>query len=455
MTHHRPADQPRRLVDQLRVNPVRRFIWRPVAVILAVAALTAVSLWIDALLATGVDRAIPLTVARSYLTTIAGTMVTATVVVFWIRGLLVTSNAGRFPARILSGYLRDRYQQTVMGMMIAVFVMASIVLLWLPDDPADGAPNPPMPALSLFLTALATVVALLVIVQSIDTGVRSMHEQRLLRGLLEEALPIIERDYPEHCPSDEPPAGLPDGGSVVRAATIGWVASVDDDAILGSLPPGSVCRRCVRVGDFVTPATRLCRITTPDGTEGPDLPGDEVRAAFEIGETRSHENDIGFALRSMVDVALSGLADGSTDRTTAREAIPHIGAVLRLLVIRDGPPMASSDDEGRWMVLEGEPDYERYLDEAFEDLRREGRDPLTARVLLGTIEELVDAAVEAGRPERAAVLRRQVELIVAQAGHELSLDAERRWVQERATEIDGADELLDRGSHSATLGARR
>lgn len=417
--------------------------------ILCAAALTALSLLLDAVVSTPLDRAIPVDTARTYLATIAGTMVTATVVVFWIRGLLVTSNANRFPGRVLSGYLRDRYQQTVMGVMIALFVAASIVLLWLPDAPAPGRPSPDMPVISVLLAAAMTVVALLVIVQSIDTGVRSMHEQRLLGRLLEEAISVIDREYPEHCPEPEDPPPPSSDGITVRATQIGWVRSIDDAAMLRALPAGSICRRDVRVGEFVTPATRICRVETPEGQE---FSVEEVERAITLGETRSPTDDIAFALRSMVDVALSGLAAGSTDRTTAREAVPHIGAVLRLLVIRDGPAQAWSDHEDRWMVVSGDPDHVRYLNEAFEDLRREGRDPLTAMVLLATIEELVGTAIDAGKPERARNLRRQAELIVEQAQHDRSLDAEMRWIQDRASEIPGSDELFNGdGPHALSV----
>lgn len=402
---------------------------RSLALTVLTAAVAAGTAWVDRTVSLPWDRSIPLESVRSLLAAVAGTMVTATVVVFWIRGLLVGNRSNRFPARVLEGYLEDRYQQRLMGLTIGVFVAAAVVLLALPTSARAGGGGP-TPSLSVVLVSTLTVGALVAIVQSIDTGLRSLNEHRVLRQILDSGLDSIDAHYPEETPPDPTPPDTP-ATVPLRSSRTGWILRIDEAALLGALPEGSVCELYVSVGQFVTPATRVCGVSTPDGRPPPAA---EVEAAVVLGDTRSTEHDVSFAVRNLVDIALSGLASGGNDRTTAREAIVHLGALLRPLVTRDGIPRARRDDAGRWLVRQTGPDHVGMVDEALEDLRDVGTDPLTARTLLAVIDDLVDAAVDAGKEERADRLRRHADLIVNRV-RRLRATADADWVQERASRI--------------------
>ncbi|MFP3899367.1 MAG: DUF2254 family protein [Acidimicrobiia bacterium] len=408
----------------------RLAVGQALALILATATLTAGSVWLDRAVSLPWDESLPLASVRSFLAAVAGTMVTATVVVFWIRGLLVGHRSSRFPTRVLEGYLEDRYQQRLMGLTIGVFVAAAVVLLTLPDSRAASGGGASTPFISVALITTLTVVALLAIVQSIDTGLRSLNEHRLLRSILDSGLRVIEAAYPE---SNPPGPAPPDAEATVplRSSTTGWIQRIDEDTLLGALPPGSVCELHVSVGQFVTPATRVCSVSAPDGSSPAAA---DIEAAFELGETRSTEHDLSFAVRNLVDVALSGLGSGGNDRTTAREAVVHLGALLRPLVTRDGIQRARRDDAGRWLVRQTGPDHVGMVDEAFEDLRDAGTDPLTARTILAVIDDLVDAAIDAGKPARAERLRRHADLVVDRVrAQRPTPDAD--WVRDRAAHI--------------------
>ena len=359
--------------------------------------------------------------ARTLLATIAGTMITATVVVFWIRGLLVSTRSGDFPNRVLSSYLDDPEQQWLMGATVGIFTFATVVQLAVPGASAD-----PVPTLSIATTALGTVAALIAIIYSISSGADAMHEQRILRRIVDATLQTIERRYPDGRPSgeippDEPgttqpsdtqPSNTPASNTpssntqcvVVRSTRLGWLRSVADERILGELPDGGVCRRTLAIGNFVSPGQRLCVLSVEHPE--PDL-AERVEAAFELGVTRAPDDDISFGLRNIVDIALAGMGDGA-DRTNAREAIEHLEAVLRPLVVREGPARAHRDDRGRWMIRSEHHDFMAYLDDALEDLHDAVTDVRTRRLLATTVENLVDAAETAGRHDRARAMRRYI-----------------------------------------------
>jgi uncharacterized membrane protein len=380
-------------------NRVVRRSWRPVVAVVTSALLAIGTLLVDRMVGLAWDDEISKSGARTFLATVAGTMITATVVVFWIRGLLVSTRAGSVPIRVLSSYLDDPDQQWLMGATVGIFVFASTVLFAVPVGDTGSVPT-----MSIAVTGLGTVAALVGIIYSISSGSDAMHEQRILRRIVDTTLSAIERRYPDgqSAGAVPPEKSAANETVIVRSTRFGWLRSVHDEQLLDELPDGSQCRRIVAVGSFVHPGERLCELAV-DGPK-PDL-ADRVEAAFELGDTRTTDDDISFGIRNLVDIALDGMADGA-DRTTGREAIEHLEAVLRPLVVREGPPPAYRDDHGRWMIRSPNHDFEAYIDDVLEDLHDAAADARTRRLLDATVLDLIDAAEATGRHDRARVLRR-------------------------------------------------
>lgn len=417
---------PRPLVSRLAAPRRPTAFLRPLTIAL-LAALGAIGIRVleDRVASDVVWLTMDPSVARTFLASVSGTMITATIVVFWVRGLLVTTHAGRMPNRILSDYLADRYQLWVMGTMVGVFTFAVVGFISVSVGQAEGQPQISA-GVTIGITAVASVVALLAIVQSISSGVRSMHEQRIMRKVMETAFRVIERDYPElsdEGADDEAPEPDPDA-ETIPATQIGWVRACDEDRLFASLPPGTTCWLDARIGDFVSPAASLCRVATdrPD-----DLDRAGIESAFTIGETRDNDNDLSLSLRNLVDIALGGLVEGA-DRTTAREAILHLGAVLRPVVVWEGPARTHHGDDGQMIVRYSEPDFAHHLHDVFQDLARAGADPVTARTLMKVVDQLREAAALAGRHDRVKVLERDADLIMQHVRDDGAGDRALQWV---------------------------
>lgn len=367
--------------------------------------------------------------ARAYLATIAGTMITATIVVFWVRGLVVSTHAGRVPNRVLSDYLADRYQQWVMGTMVGVFTFAAVSVLALSVGTSEDPTQEASGALSVVFGTVLAITALLMIIQSIDTSVRSMHEQRLLRRVVESAFGVIERDYPQRCDQSDEELDLPDGEPVetVSSTEIGWVQAVNEEALVEAIPPRATVWLEARIGDFVSPATCLCRVSPPT-SDGLDHAA--IQQAFTLEDTRDPDRDLALALRNLVDIAMGALADRA-DQTTGREAIAHLGAVLRPIVAWDGPARVHHGRDGQRLVRGAEPDYVHYLNDAFTDLGRLGADPVTAQRLLLVLGDLSEAARAAGRLDRVQVLDREADFVWERLHRNGVSESELEWLRSR------------------------
>jgi uncharacterized membrane protein len=126
-----------------------------------------------------------------------------------------------------------------------------------------------------------------------------------------------------------------------------------------------------------------------------------LRAAVALGEERSMDQDVGFGLRQLVDIAARALSPGINDATTAVQVVDQLHDLLRRLVTRPLPGYRTADAHDRTVVVVPEPDFPQYLDLAVEEIRRWGaEDPRIRDRLTGMVRDLLTVA----RPENIACL---------------------------------------------------
>lgn len=357
--------------------------------------------------------------AQALLSGVAGGMITAAAVLFWVRAMLVQLAADQFSPRVLQPYLDNRLQRGLMAFVIGTFVYSAVALLH-----QSGSPGA-TPVLTLLVAIGLATGVLLAIVGALVNGARSTRIEEVVHAVADETLQAVRRHHPERGPNGGEPHGRPqepDGDAhVVRANTAGWVRWVSGETLLAALPPGSTAHLEVGTGDFVGTGTPVCAIWPP-----PDHPAAidvEVHAAIGLGRERSRDGDIVLGLRELVDVATASLAPGTPDSTAGLETIVHLGVVIRELLRRDPPPSSWADDAGRRVHQVRTLTLDDYVGLAFDQIRtRFGDDLTTASTLLKTLGRVAHDLDSDGNGDRAVCLRRQAELVVATFAHSDPLD---------------------------------
>lgn len=355
--------------------------------------------------------------ARSLLSTIAGATITVAGIVFSVTVVSVQLASSQFSPRVLRGFLRDRLQQNVIGIVVGTFTYCLLVLattrLTGPDD--EGALAPSLPVTVALLLA---VVSILAIVAFIDHSARSMQAGEIIRRVTEETRARVARLHPENAhdaaapPTEEvsPPHGV--RPEVVRAWRDGWVQQLDPQALLAATAEGSYVRLDTRVGAFVVEDTAVLTVWG----EGVDI--ERVRAAIQLGNGRTMQQDVLFGIRQLVDVGLRSLSTGVNDPTTADEVIVHLAAVLADVLQRGMPPRVHVHD-GRLLVIAAAFDHADHVHRAFDQLRRAAASqPAVLLRILRTLAQLDALMADADLQHRRVPLRRQAALVLATAeGH--------------------------------------
>lgn len=135
----------------------------------------------------------------------------------------------------------------------------------------------------------------------------------------------------------------------------------------------------------------------------PDLVAD----AFTIDLYRTVEQDPGFGIRQLVDIALKALSPGVNDTTTAVSCIHYLGVILtRTAGRRIEVPLERVDDEVR--VLPCGVTFSALLSLAFDEIRQCAEGNVVILKLLMTTASGVAAATT--RQVRRDAVRRQLSL---------------------------------------------
>ncbi|MBW0108605.1 DUF2254 domain-containing protein [Pseudonocardia sp. KRD-182] len=394
------------------------------------AALAAGSLALDRWL--GPDRTpswlhVDPSVAQALTTGFGSSLLFVISVVFMVRMWAVQMSAEPLSARVRRRFLSDPVQRHAMGALVGSMTFVILVARAVPDADAGGS----VPQVSVAVACAIPVMAAVLVVFALRNATHWGEIGRLIRWMTDNCLRVIEDTHP---PLDRdrpagPPATIPrgadDAGHPVLAHDSGWIQQIDLDAVLDALPPQATVELSVRAGDFVTEGIRLATIRTgPTGAPHERVTA-AVRAAVEIGADPTLEQDLGYGIALLVDIAERAGSETGSDSTTVREVILHLGIVLRALLLRDLPPTWRTAGAGRAVLLPHQQSFGDYVSIAFERIRLTGaQSPTIARCLLSTIEMLVGQLEDAGLPDRAAPLVREARLVLDSAKESLTLSAD-------------------------------
>lgn len=354
--------------------------------------------------------------ARSILSTVAGGTIGAASVVFSLTLVAVQLASSQFSPRVVRGFLGDRFQQVVMGVVVGTFTYSLVVLRVVQEPLDDSNAEPFLPQVSVLIAILLAVLSLLAVLASIDHTAKSLRVGTLLDGIVAETVAVVEFRYPHRDSSDEErsirlggtsvvPApseessSTPDGDEtdppadalVVRSEVSGWVTQISLEGILEHAPERSTVVIESPVGTYLYPGSPLVSVW-PVLADQRDHVETTLRNTLQIGPTRTLQQDVSFGTLQLTDIALRALSPGVNDPNTAIESIVRIGRVLSALLQHDLNTDSLSSDN-RTIIRRGELSTHDYVDSALEPIRRYAKsEPVVLHSLVRTLGMAADTA---------------------------------------------------------------
>ncbi len=413
--------------------------------------------------------------SRALLSAIATGTIAAASVVFSLTLVAVQLSSSAYSSRVLRTFLRDRVQQNVIGLVTASFAYSLLVLLQI-RGPLDESGEPFVPRLSVFLALVLAIASLLGLIASINHTAQSLRVSNVTRKIVREVRDVIDERFPFESRNtvaiqaprevpDRPRAPTdalvlePDGvGAVVTSGRSGWVQQISVPALRAALEPGSTVRLDVAAGSYVQEDAPLLTVWPPpaDSTAAARQQ-QQLRGAVAVGNERTLQQDVGFGLLMLEDIALRALSPGINDANTAIAVMPQLGELVLDILSRPLTP-AQVSYEGCEIRRPSEPTYADYVGTAFDQIRRAAVDHVdVTATLIRTMHSVGDELLRRRRssPPALDALRSQLDSIdEAISGIDL-VTTDRTTLTGLLGAIGGA--ILDRRDDSpadlSTLGA--
>lgn len=349
--------------------------------------------------------------SRGMLATIAGSMITVAGVTFSITVVAVTQASAQYSPRILRNFMRDRPSQLVLGGLAAIFAYCLVVLRTIRSGEDEVRF---VPSLAVLLGFVLAGVGLGLLLYYIHHVASSLQPTSIIRRVTDDTLAAVDRLFPaeigaparEAAGDEVPPPGAP-GARVVLARSTGYLQFVDAARLLdAACRDDLVVHVAHRVGDFVVEGMPLATVAARRGGADTDGP---LHDAFEIGAFRTVDQDAEFGVVQLVDIALKALSPGVNDPTTALTCLDYLGAILVRAAARADEPAVRRVDGTVRVVAHG-PTFERLLDRALHDIRRNARGQ---HAILEAILRVLDTVGGVTTdPARRALLAAHAELVL-------------------------------------------
>ena len=387
--------------------------------------------------------------ARGMLSTIAGSMMTVVGVTFSMVLVTLALASSQYTSRILRNFMRDRVTQVVLGIFAGIFTYCLIVLRTI----RGGDANEFIPSLAVsfgVVLAIGGVGALIFFIHHIASSIQA---SSIIASVADETMIAVDRLFPgklgQGPGEDGENAPLPflpgQNWQVVPVNCDGYIQSVDNAALLRLAREQKTIVRMERgIGEFVVYNTAIASLAL-------EAPPDErivasLQAAYRIDRHRTVEQDAGFGIRQIVDMALRALSPGINDTTTAVMCVDYLTAILARVAPRR-IPSSHRQEEGELRVITIGPTFASLVAESFDQIRGSAKGNVAVMLrMLGALQVIASLTTSV---DRRGVLGDQAECIAELAARTLESPHDRARFESRLVRVRTALEtpqVLFRGA---------
>lgn len=299
--------------------------------------------------------------ARSFLSTVAGSMITVAGVTFSMTVVAVAHASTQLGPRLLGNFMADRGNQVTLGTFIATFLYCVVVLrtVQAPEAPVDGRTDPIagfIPHVALAGAAVMTMLSLVVLIYFIHHIPGLIRVSTITERVFGKLLYKIDEQYP----ATEEKSGDAEGVNaladmkplaIVCSRRHGYVQYVDGRELVRiAHAQGWMIDVLVQPGAYICEGMELMRVMQASDTQAEDASSKNVDAKLAhcigLGGERTATQDVCFLFEQLVEIAIRALSPGINDPMTAMRCLDRVQSALLQLAGRPLPARFRNDDNG-------------------------------------------------------------------------------------------------------------
>jgi uncharacterized membrane protein len=327
-------------------------------------------------------------VAQVILSAIATSTMTVVSIVFAILLMTLTLASTQFSPRILVSFVRDRATQWTLGVFLGTFAYCMAAL-----PAARSLPIAFVPVLTVtgaMLLALVAVGWLIFFIHHISQSISVNHiVDRIAREtelVIDELMPRPRGRFERM--NQAPPDDTEE--TPILNQRSGYVRFIDTGQLLYLAQSWRIRIRVERgVGQFLPAGVPLLHVTRADRMD--PVRSAEVLGAFDIGPTRTLQQDVEFGVIQIVDIALRAISPAVNDPSTAISCIDQLSRILIRWLGRAPPESILFDPPHVPRVFVPWINVDGMLETAFEQIRHyAANDAAVSLRLLRAIGDIAD-----------------------------------------------------------------
>ena len=377
--------------------------------------------------------------ARSLLGAISSSMITVTALTFSLTVVTLQLASSQFSPRLLRTFTRDRFVQVTLALFLATFTYALTVLRAVRGS-GDGAGVELVPKIAVTLAFVLAVVSVLGLVLFLAHLTEQIRVETMLRNVHRDAVTTMRAVLAPTDPAGgtcvDAPSPPPDAQTLL-VEDDGFLTWVDQNGLLSiAEEEDAVVSLTVHLGAFLVRGTPLGYAWSsgpgPLSREAAERIPARIARCIHVGFERTSEQDVGYGLRQLTDVANKALSPGINDPTTAIHALGYVSAFLCALSDHDLGAELLRDEGDRVRVVVHRPDLAAYIDLGLSQPRRYGAaDP---QVMQKIFQVLLDLSHRVASDQRT-VVRDQLERLRATVAAQPFDAAERAGLDSIGTQV--------------------
>jgi uncharacterized membrane protein len=329
---------------------------------------------------------------------VASGMIALTGIVFSLAFVMVQFSATAYSPRLVLWVARDPVLSHALGVFIATFVYALIMLGWV--DRNGSGQVPLVSGWLVFVLLLASMGVFIALIERVGL----LKVSRVLIFVGNRGREAIGELY-RPCAASQPAANDQEYRKLMVTQTLTHVgrpqaiAAVRAEELVEiARKAGAVIEMTAAIGDSVLDMAPLVRVY--GAKEAVDEQG--LRQALEVGDERTFEQDPKYAIRLIVDIAIKALSPAINDPTTAVQALDQIEDLLFRLGRSQLEIGHYRDNQGVLRAVIPFPKWEDFLRLSLDEIRYCGANSVqVTRRMMALIKTLLSVLPE----ERHAALQ--------------------------------------------------
>ncbi|WP_064093406.1 DUF2254 domain-containing protein [Rossellomorea aquimaris] len=318
--------------------------------------------------------------AQTVLSAIASSLLTMTTFTFSTVMVVLTTYSSQFSPRTLQNFVKDKTTMRGLGIFLGGFIYSIISLLFMRQSLEEHLVS------SAFVGVLYAIVCLAFFAYFIHHIATSIQISRLIQGLEQEALKVVDFYKKIQANQDvQPFKQIPVHYQVIKdipAHKSGFLQYIDFSGVkTKALEDGTMVEFVKNVGEFIKEGDTLYRI------HGYHEEQENYHSFIFMGRERMGEYDLAYSLQKIVEVALRAISPGINDPNTARDCIKYIGLILsETHDIQDGV-LTMNDDNGHPRLLINLFSFNHILYKTFYQIVHYGKGDIS--VILSILDALI------------------------------------------------------------------